>query len=308
MKKFASISLIVAGTLFVTGAVILIICSFFAGNMRSALSDTVSSQLHSTLGGIPLYSWGRTSGHHFNSHYPVQNGQYTDDSATKASDITELDINLNNIDFTLTASQDEYFHISSTGSGKYQYYTDDSVFYLNGFFDRRTIGKNQITLAVPDITFSCINIDFGAGAATLSSLKGDSVILNIGAGELTLDEIDCDYISADVGAGSASINHGKTLNADFNIGMGKLIYNGLINSDLMADVGMGNITLQIDDTQNAHNYDLEVAMGAITLGQKTYGGMAFETEIDNGADSNYTLECGMGSIDLSFQDADNSEN
>lgn len=127
-------------------------------------------------------------------------------------------------------------------------------------------------------------------------------MLNIGAGELTLNEVDCDDFSAEIGAGAAFINSGKTLNANFNIGMGKLVYNGYIDSDLSAEVGMGNLELQIADTQNAHNYDLECAMGTILLGQRNYGGMAFETTIDNDADSNYTLECGMGSIDISFEE------
>ena len=307
MKKFVNISLIVAGILFVTGAVILIICRIFAGSMHGVLTDTVSSQLHTTMGSIPLYSWSGIHNRHFNQHYPTHSGTFTDDSAALGSDITELCIDLNYTNFTLAPSQDDYFHISSEGIGKYQYYTEDSVFYINGFHDR-SANTSRLILEVPDIRFSCVDVNFGAGTAALSSLKGDSIMLDIGAGQLTLNEIDCDYICADVGAGSVSIDNGKTLNADFDIGMGKLVYKGFIDSDLTADVGMGNITLQIADTQDAHNYDLEGAMGKITLGSKTYGGMAFETEIDNDADSTYSLECGMGNIDVSFQDTDKSEN
>ena len=302
MKKFANVSLIVAGILFVTGAIILLICSMFAGNMRGALSDGVSSQLHSTINGNVFHLWNGNTHHHFDKSHAIYSGQHADDSAANASDITELEIDLNYVDLTLTASQDEYFHISSEGSGKYQYYTDNSGFYLNGFFDRSSLSTNQITLAVPDIRFSNITIDFGAGSASLSSLKSDSVSLDIGAGELTLDGVECDYICADVGAGAASIKNGQTQNADFEIGMGKLLYEGFIDADLTAEVGMGNITLQLADSQNAHNYDLECSMGSITLGQKEYGGMAFETEFDNNADSNFLLECGMGSIDVTFQD------
>lgn len=300
MKNFARFSLITAGILFITGAVILIICSIYAGGMRSVF-NTVSPQLHSTMGIVPLYSWGRHSNHHFNKHYPTQNGTYTDDSAALGSDITELYIDLKYTNFSLAPSKDDYFHISSEGNGTYQYYTEDSAFYINGFYDR-SANTSRLILEIPNIRFSNVDIDFGAGSATLSSLKGDSIMLNIGAGELTLNEVDCDDLSAEIGAGAAFINSGKTLNANFNIGMGKLVYNGYIDSDLSAEVGMGNLELQIADTQNAHNYDLECAMGTILLGQRNYGGMAFETTIDNDADSNYTLECGMGSIDISFEE------
>lgn len=302
MKKFAKRSLIFAGILFTVGVVILIICSFFAGGrLRHALSDTVSTELHRALPGSLLYLWNDNYNHRFNRHYPTHSGSYTDDNAAKASDITELYIELNYADFTLAPSQDDSFHVSSEGSGKYQYYTDDSVFYLNGSFDHHIGSFNKLTLEVPNIDFSNVNIDFGAGTANLSSLKSDSLSISIASGELTLDGADCDYISTEVGAGSASIKNGQTQNANFEIGMGKLDYTGYIDADLVAEVGMGNITLLIGDTQEEHNYDLECAMGNITLGQKSYGGMVLETEIDNQADSNYLLECGMGNIDITFQ-------
>lgn len=303
MKKFAKTSLITAGILFVIGVIILIICSFFAGGMRSVLSNTVSSELHSALNGSGLHLWNGSSHHHFNNNYPIHSGKHTDDNAANASDITELYIDLNYTNFTLASSEDDSFHITSEGNGKYQYYTDGSAFYIDGFYDR-SANASRIILEVPDINFSYVDIDFGAGTATLSSLKSDTLIMSIGAGELTLDGISCDYLSTDVGAGAIFIKNGQTKDADFDIGMGKMVYEGYINETLDAEVGMGNITLQLWDSPQQHNYDLECNMGAITLDQKEYGGMAFETEIDNGADSNYSLECGMGNIDVSFKEID----
>ncbi|MBD5451407.1 MAG: DUF4097 domain-containing protein [Lachnospiraceae bacterium] len=303
MKKFAKVSLITAGILFITGAVILIICSFFAGSMRGTISDAVSDRLHSTVSGniLHLWNWNGNSHHHFNDSYPIHNGQHTDDNAANAADIDELHIDLNYTNFTLAPSQDDYFHISSEGNGKYQYYTDGAAFYIDGFYNYSTSSINRLTLQVPDSDFSYIEINFGAGAATLSSLKSDSLTMCIGAGELTLDDVHCDKLSADIGAGTATIKSGQTGDADLNIGMGTLIYKGYINENLNAEVGMGDITLQLWDSQDNHNYDLECNMGTITLGSKEYGGIAFETEIDNGVDSDYTLECDMGSINITFE-------
>ena len=305
MKKFANISLTVAGILFVIGAIILIICSFFAGSMLSLLTDTVSPQLHNVVGGNIPQLWNGNSHHHFDSSYPIHSGHHTDDTAANASDITELHIDLKYANFTLAPSQDDYFHITSEGIGKYQYYTDGSAFYIDGFFNRNTANTSRLTLEVPDIDFSYVEIDFGAGAATMSSLKSETLSMSIGAGELTVDGVNCDYLSTDVGAGAVTIKNGQTQDADFDIGMGKLVYKGYITDNLDTDVGMGNITLQLWDSQEQHNYELECSMGAITLGQKEYGGMAFETEIDNNADSDYSLECGMGSIEVSFENMDN---
>ena len=306
MKKFAHVSLTVAGILFLIGAIILIICIFFAGSIRGILTKSVSPELHNAVNSNIFHLWSGNSYHHFDNSYPIHNGQHTDDTAANASDITELYIDLNYTNFTLIPSQDDYFHISSEGSGKYQYYTDGSAFYIDGFFNRSTTNANRLTLEVPDIGFSCVDIDFGAGTANLSSLKSDSLIMCIGAGELTVDDVSCDYLATEVGAGAASVKSGKVKEADFDVGMGQLSYNGYINDALDAEVGMGNITLQLWDSQEQHNYDLECSMGVITLGQKEYGGLAFEMEFDNGADSNYSLECGMGSINVSFEDIENN--
>jgi len=306
MKKFAKASLITAGILFIIGAVILIICSFFAGSMRSALSDTVSSELHSTLNGNILHFWHGNSHHRFNNSYPIHSGQHANDNAAGAADITQLYIDLNYTSFTLALSQDDYFHISSEGSGKYQYYTDGSAFYIDGFYNHNTAAINQLTLEVPDTGFSYMEINFGAGSATLSPIKSETLVLDIGAGEVIIDGVNCNELSADIGAGTVSIKNGQTKDADFDIGMGELIYNGYINNNLDADVGMGSINLQLWDSQDKHNYDLECSMGAITLGQKEYGGMAFETKIDNSADSDYILECDMGSIDVTFENIANN--
>lgn len=296
MKKFAKTALITAGVFFLIGALILIICGFFAGSRRHMMADAVSNNLYSFFG----KDWDQN----FDYRYPIQSGQYTDDNAASVSDITRLSINLNYTNFKLVPSQDNAFHITCDGKGKYQYYTEDSVFYVNSLFNHRTVNTNLITLFVPDTVFSDVSIDIGAGAASLSSLQCDTLNINVGAGELTLDGIDCGYTTANVGAGAVTIKNGQTQNADFEVGLGELIYEGYIDADLNAEVDMGSITLQIKNAQEAHNYDLECNMGNITVGSKTYSGISIEKEIDNDADYNYALQCDMGNIAVFFEDVD----
>lgn len=303
MKNFAKVSLITAGILFLIGAIILIICGFLAGNMRGSLSDDVSTRLHSTLNGSILQLWDDNAHHKFNDNYPIHSGDHTDDDAAGGNDITELYIDLNCAYFTLAPSQDDCFHISSVGNGRYQYYTDGSAFYINGYHNRGA-NTSRLTLEVPNIVFSDVDISFGVGSAYLWELKSDTLTLNIGAGELTLEEVLCSDLSAEVGAGTVTIQNGQTTDADLEVGMGNLTYQGSIAETLDAEVGMGNISLQLSDSQDMHNYHLECNMGTVTLGSKEYGGLAFETQIDNGADSDYTLECAMGNIDVTFQDID----
>lgn len=313
MKKFAKISLIITGVLFFTGVVILILCGIFAGRMRHTLSDAVSAELHNTLNGdilgIDGLDWdGRLHPHDFNSSFPTYSGQHTDDNAAGGSDITELYLDLGCVEFTLAPSPDNAFHITSKGRGEYQYYVDGNAFYIDGFINDRsfvfTNNHNKLTLEIPDIDFTCVDIDLDAGKATLSAIKSDTVAIVIGAGELTIDDISCNDINADIGAGSILIKNGRSENADFDVSMGSLTYKGCISADLSADVSMGDITLDIADSRYNHNYLMECDMGNITLGKKEYGGFAREIKDDNDAGSTYSLKCSMGSIAVSFEDTE----
>lgn len=303
MKKFAKAALITAGILFFTGAIILILCSIFAGTTyRGTLSDTVSSQLHRIAQNGFLHKDGHSLHYSFDSSYPTYSGKHADYNAARADDITELYLDLGNTIFTLSQSQDNYFHIISDSTGEYQYYAIGSAFYIDGFSDRKVRQKNQLTLEVPDKTLQYISISLGAGTAELSSIKSDTVAISIGAGELTLDSLSCKSIDAEIGAGAASIKNATTELADFEVSMGELIFEGCISSDMSAEVGMGNIELTLTGSQHDHNYELEAGMGGITIGQRDYGGIAFDTELDNGANSTYSLECSMGNITITFKD------
>ena len=61
MKKFAHASLTVAGILFLIGAIILIICIFFAGSIHGILTESVSSELHNTVNGNIFHLWSGNS-------------------------------------------------------------------------------------------------------------------------------------------------------------------------------------------------------------------------------------------------------
>lgn len=293
MKKFAKAALITAGILFVTGMIILLICGICADK---SLVENISSSIRSGL----YHADGHSSHHSFDNSYPVHSGHHTDNNAAIASDITDLYLDLGNTAFTLAPSQDDCFHIISESSGEYQYYTIGSAFYIDGFYDRKVHQTNRLTLEIPDMSFELVKIELGAGTAVLSPIKSDTVVISVGAGEITLDGVSCEYIEAEIGAGAASINNAEVISADLTVSMGELVYAGSISTNLDAEVGMGNMELALTGSQYDHNYELEAGMGGITLGQRSYGGIAFDTELDNGADSTYSLECDMGNITVIF--------
>lgn len=312
MKKLAKISLIIAGVFFAAGSIILIICSILAdGKMRSELYDTVSPKLHGIADIGFFVPWD--FGNNWNGVYlydfdgaNVYTGSHTDGKAASSSNITELYLNLGDGKFTIAPSNDEYFHIRSDGKSQCQYYTEGCAFYVNAFYGKkwsRWLRKNSLTLEIPDKSFDNIDISAGAGSVNISSLKSNKITIDVGAGELVIDDISCNDMVARTGMGSATIKNGSVQDADFEIGMGELAYTGNIAHNLSAVAGMGSMELMLNDSQYDHNYEVDIAMGSITLGNMEYGGfLDYEQRIDNNAGSDYSLECDMGSIEIKFKD------
>ena len=314
MKKFTRASLIISAAFFVTGAIILVICSIFAGGrMRSELSNAVSSKLCGMFDIGFAIPWNfedfgdnlRDKYLYYSDSANTYSGSYTDDKAASASDITELYLNLGDGKFTIAPSNDEYFHISFNGKGKCQYYTEGSAFYINAFYGNIWYNKNSLTLNIPDTLLRNADISVGAGSVSIASLKSDAIVISVGAGELIIDDVICSNIETGIGMGSVTIKNGSVQDADFEIGMGELTYTGAIAHDLSASVDMGSITLMLNDSQYDHNYEIDIDMGAITLGNAEYGGFIdYGQNIGNNADSTYSLECDMGSIEVKFKDRD----
>ena len=65
---------------------------------------------------------------------------------------------------------------------------------------------------------------------------------------------------------------------------------------------MGRIELTAAGKEQDYNYELEVGMGSVTVGAGEFGGMAVEKTIDNSAVKKMDIECGMGSVEIGFED------
>ncbi|MBR2401832.1 MAG: hypothetical protein IKB01_03530 [Lachnospiraceae bacterium] len=64
---------------------------------------------------------------------------------------------------------------------------------------------------------------------------------------------------------------------------------------------MGDMTYDLEGSIKDHNYDVECAMGNVTVGNKSYSGIASDKKIDNNSNSDFNLECSMGNISVSFE-------
>lgn len=310
MKKFAKGCLITALSMLFIGVIILIVCVVIGG---TSLVNSLKNELeHSeNLSGIfddkVITFHNGESTIDFSDHYPVHSGKHENMQVALASDISALDIDLGGSGCKISESSDEYFHIYAENAHEFQYFTEDHTLYLKGF-DDISLGVHEydshmVYLEIPKNTsFENITIELGAGYIEADSLSAsDTMELEVGAGEFISDSLTTDILNLELGAGNVEIRNASINTSDITVGLGNMTFYGNISKDLTAECGMGNLEFFLNDSYEAHNYNVECMMGNMTLHQKTVSAIAYSDIIHNNADSTYTLECGMGNMTLLFQ-------
>lgn len=220
--------------------------------------------------------------------------------------IENLDIEVGGCVFETKASKDDSFYIEVAKAYKFQGYVKGSTLYIkasNGAKTWNKIGSCTITLYVPrDFMFGTVDMEMGAGVMEFSDLRaGDCISIEVGAGQIVIDNIQSNEIELEIGAGEIELKNmevwGK-LTAE--IGMGNFEANGVVMGDADIECAMGNVDLELSGSETSYNYTVECAMGNIDIGDHSYSGLAKETSINNGAGNTIEIECAMGNVTVSF--------
>ena len=162
---------------------------------------------------------------------------------------------------------------------------------------------NKITLKLPaDIDFDSISTEIGAGIMKVSNVDAKDFDISLGAGEIDLEKMNVNDFSAEIGAGSMDAEEVFVNNATLTVSMGECVFAGNISGNLSAECDMGNMELDLDGKQSDHNYKIECAAGNISMDGFEATAISAEKNIDNGADSTYSITCSMGNIDIEFDD------
>lgn len=158
-----------------------------------------------------------------------------------------------------------------------------------------------VTVYIPEnANFDKVTIEMGAGSVSVSDINSDDLGIDIGAGELKGNNINAKDTTLSVGAGNLEIDKFVTDTIDMECGTGKMEVSGSINGNADVECGLGNIVLSVTNNEQDYNYNLDCGIGNITVGEQSYGGVASEKTIDNNANNKMDVECGVGNIDIYF--------
>lgn len=126
--------------------------------------------------------------------------------------------------------------------------------------------------------------------------------LQIGVGELYVEDVDAGELKLEVGAGSAVADWFTADELDVEVGVGTVDVSG--NTRRQADLvcGVGSLVYTAAGKETDFNYNLECGLGELNIGDDSYSGLDVEQTIDNRAQKTMNIACDVGSTDIDFQE------
>ena len=248
-------------------------------------SDGVTEQIRENMGDV---------------HYDLE------DKVDDNQGITDLQVQAGGCVMKIQVSEDNCFRVEADGMRKFQGYVEGGTMEISGTskVNSNSDGNlgGSICLYVPEgYYFENTSLDLGAGSLSVEELQTGALEANVGAGKMTFEKLDADQAELDCGAGQMTVEELSSRVAEVSVGMGSVRLNGDVTERLDGECSMGELKLTLAGAQTDFNYDLSCGMGELKVGDDSYNGLAQEKQINNNASKNMELECAMGSVVVEFK-------
>lgn len=242
----------------------------------------------------------------FNSFYDVIENKDKWSDSFSAENISNLQLELGGCEVTFGISPDAEYHVSAKSIKKMQAYVSGDTLYVRVTTTGQINSLNtKVEILIPEgAVFDEVEASMGAGDFKIASLSADTIKMEIGAGRLQTEKVTARELKIELGAGQVVIKDAVVSGKfEAEIGAGELRFTGSVPGDMDVECAMGNADIHITgSSEKDHNYDLECSAGNMTVGSRSHTGVAFEDDINNGADSEYKLSCFMGNLKVTFSE------
>lgn len=153
----------------------------------------------------------------------------------------------------------------------------------------------SITLYIPEgITFKETKIEMGAGVTNIESLNTDNLELELGAGQVLINNCTAKQSDIDCGAGKVEIKNANLADLELNTGIGECSFNGYILGNSEIECGIGKLILDLDGGKDLYSIKANHGIGAITInGEKVQ-----ENETVGSGENKIKIEGGIGEIQI----------
>lgn len=317
MKKFTKISLIVAAVLFATGLIVTIAGMALGGTLVAARNLAGESNW-------PFYGgfWGRSSSDHETVYINEErSGDMTVTSDNEAlfgsnvqgvydiSDITRLEAEMTfgelivetvpDLDHIRVETDhiDSHFKCQLDGKKLEVEYDKNNP---SNWMDSEQ--KPYIYILIPEgMDFDKVELSLDAGYVYSTGIQADMLDVDVAAGQFEAVDFQINGMTKlEVDAGQMSVTNMYTEDLEAECDFGSIDFSGSITGDAKIKNGAGTINLNLDQDYDSFNYTLKCGVGQIYLNNESIGSLNAKKNIDNGAASRLTADCGVGEININL--------
>lgn len=252
-------------------------------------------------GNVSFFDW---DDHDWNHTYNKEDEEFANQSKS-VKDVTDMKIEIGG--GKLTIKKDEAYteyEVKIKGTNRYQTSIKNGCLTIEPIESIQYINnKTAITIYMPaDAKINSLELCLGGGVADLRDITSDFIDIDLGAGSLEVDGISGSKFSCEMGAGELMVKNADVNELEMEVAMGKASFQGVIKEAADVKCSMGVIDLKIDGKYEDFNYDLDCAMGTLSLeGSNFAAGMGTEKVINNGVNKEIDVECDMGTVNVSFR-------
>lgn len=227
-----------------------------------------------------------------------------------AEDIKELDIELYYGSILIEDSESDQITVSIDAPKRRTYAckADGKTLILEETTKHAGANSNSlkadITIGIPaGMVFDEVDFNTSAGNVEIThSLLAREIALEVDAGKLKADSITAEKsLGLTAGAGEIILDNFLAETVDLDCGVGNMELKGRVERDLEASCGVGNIDLELEGEAEDYNYEISCGMGSIKINDKNYSALGREKEINNHAEGEISLDCGVGNIKLELK-------
>ena len=182
----------------------------------------------------------------------------------------------------------------TTDEDDWNYWVDN---VLSGSWDG---GIPVITIHISEFRADSVSLSTSAGNIYVETpLYTEDAELSAGLGSIYIDWLEVyGRSSYDIGAGELTINQLNAGNITVECGIGNAYISGDIKGSCRLECGVGSVYLETAQPYQNFNYKVECGIGSVMINDRDYDGIAKSVTIDNGADAEFRIECGIGDVQV----------
>lgn len=130
----------------------------------------------------------------------------------------------------------------------------------------------------------------------------DDVLISFGAGECDLSGLTAKRADISTGAGSIEASGMRVSESFvFDAGVGESDLEGDLTGEIEISGGVGETKLVLARPRTDYNITTSSGVGTVTVDGKEYSFLERDLDEDNGADNSIDVSCGVGEIEIQFQ-------